>query len=668
MHLLSAAPKGRQAIAGGVSLWCRREEEPQAPTERQSAPRTAAPSGLGIADVGKRQALTPLAIDGRRFAARMHRLLFLFLLLPTATPVSHAAADSAPEPTIEQLIADLGSDDYPVRRRAEEQLLRMGPAAFDALTAAADSKDLEIAERVRYIIQRLQMQWVHRDDPAEVRRILARFGAESEDTRLERVEELAQLNDAAGGAALCRIARFDPSPLVSRHAATEVLKLELSAEARRAVAPAWKSELGQSDRPPVKWIELYLRELDDPQRAIGEWAAANEAELDVHKREKGVTDRFTIRALLDRHLERCHGLNLGDETTAALMAVIDSYYDANEPDRLDAGLIWAVRWIMDHKRWDALEPLEDKFEHNFKKNRYLLYNLAAAAEGAGRDDRATELAQRAFELAGEDEDVRVAIAAVLAQQLGRLDWAEREYRRVIEKYPTIDRHAMEARSDLAIWLHDRNEFQAAADLLAEFCDAVEADAQARRKLIADIDDDPNMGSGRDRVRGIEARRYFYLACVDEQRKDYEAQRAHLTQATEKFNQDPDILIALYRLPPGADDQRQAVTASIRRVAGEIQKQIDDYPTAAMFYNQWAWLIANTEGDQRKAVEYSLKSLELSPDEPSYLDTLGRCYFAVGDLENAVKSQRKAVELAPHYQVMRRQLALFEEALAKQRDG
>jgi Flp pilus assembly protein TadD len=596
----------------------------------------------------------------------MRRLLLLAAMSLLTAAVARAATDAtdAAAPSIDQLIANLGDDNYAVRTRAEEQLLRMGPEAFDELNAAADSKDLEIAERVQSIIQRLQMQWARRDDPAEVRRILVRFGAESEDRRLERVEELAQLEEGAGGAALCRIARFDASPLVSRRAATGILKLELDADQRRAVAAAWKTELGKSDRAPVLWIELYLRELDDPQRAIADWAKANAAELEVQKHETGVTDQYTIRTLLNRQLERCHELDQRDETTAALIAMVDTYYDANEPDRLDVGLAWAMQWIMDHKRWDALEPLEDKFEHHFKKSRFLLYYLAAASADAGREERANEIAQQAFNLAAEDDAIRVVIASAVAQ-FGQLDWAEREYRRIIEKSPTIDRYAMEARSDLATWLHDRDEFQAAADLLAEFCDAIDADAKAKRRLIAEIDGDPRMRGGLERVKGIEARRYFYLACVDEQRKDYEAQRAHLTQAAEKYDEDPDILIALYRLPTGTDDQRQAVTATIRRVAGDIQAEINEFPTEQVYYNQWAWLIANTEGDQQKAVEYSLKSLELAPDEPSYLDTLGRCYYAVGDLENAVKSQRKAVELAPHYRVMQRQLALFEEALAKQ---
>ncbi|MCA9210287.1 MAG: tetratricopeptide repeat protein, partial [Planctomycetales bacterium] len=58
-----------------------------------------------------------------------------------------------------------------------------------------------------------------------------------------------------------------------------------------------------------------------------------------------------------------------------------------------------------------------------------------------------------------------------------------------------------------------------------------------------------------------------------------------------------------------------------------------------------------------------KSLELVPDTAGYLDTLGRCYYAKGDYANAVKYQTQAVRLDPHTQQIRRQLELFEKALA-----
>jgi tetratricopeptide (TPR) repeat protein len=84
----------------------------------------------------------------------------------------------------------------------------------------------------------------------------------------------------------------------------------------------------------------------------------------------------------------------------------------------------------------------------------------------------------------------------------------------------------------------------------------------------------------------------------------------------------------------------------------------------MSLNHWAWLVSNTEGDFRKAVKFSLRSLQLSPGSPSYLDTLGRCYYSAGDLENAIRYQREAVKKHPHMQVMQRQLVLFEKEFAQ----
>ena len=75
------------------------------------------------------------------------------------------------------------------------------------------------------------------------------------------------------------------------------------------------------------------------------------------------------------------------------------------------------------------------------------------------------------------------------------------------------------------------------------------------------------------------------------------------------------------------------------------------------------------------MRYSHRSLELlgpsggDSGQASFLDTLGRCYYAVGDFENAVKYQREAIEKLNFMQVMHRQLALFESALAeKQKNG
>ncbi len=86
---------------------------------------------------------------------------------------------------------------------------------------------------------------------------------------------------------------------------------------------------------------------------------------------------------------------------------------------------------------------------------------------------------------------------------------------------------------------------------------------------------------------------------------------------------------------------------------------------ALSNNQLAWLIANTEGDFDEAIRCSAKSLVLQPNRSGFLDTLGRCYYAKGDYENAVKYQSQAVALEPHSPLIVTQLALFQQALAQQ---
>ncbi len=104
---------------------------------------------------------------------------------------------------------------------------------------------------------------------------------------------------------------------------------------------------------------------------------------------------------------------------------------------------------------------------------------------------------------------------------------------------------------------------------------------------------------------------------------------------------------------------------IKEAADMFRGQIQQDPEDSTPYNQLAWLIANTEGDQQEALRCSQKSLELKPNEAGYLDTLGRCYYALDDYQNAVKYQSQAVEINPFSGLMTKQLALFRDALAKQ---
>jgi tetratricopeptide (TPR) repeat protein len=317
-----------------------------------------------------------------------------------------------------------------------------------------------------------------------------------------------------------------------------------------------------------------------------------------------------------------------------------------------------MRWLIDNQRWDVLEQVDERYGEQLREDRKLLYYLAAAKSRADEKQEASELSSKAFEMAGEDASERVEVAGSLAE-LGFIDWAEREYRKAIDDLPVLSLESLEARRNWATWLHDREQYKEASDVIGEFFDALAEDAQARRQLF-------RQGNGRQYLNAINARREFYLACHYESRKEYDRQREALKKAAALYDDDPDILIAMYR-SPGADEAfRKETIAKIQEMSQRHLILIEQYPEEPSFHNQWSWLVSNTEGDYGKAVEHSLKSLELSPEEPSYLDTLARCYYAAGELEKAVESQRRAVELAPHYGVMRRQLDQFERELSEKR--
>jgi tetratricopeptide (TPR) repeat protein len=125
---------------------------------------------------------------------------------------------------------------------------------------------------------------------------------------------------------------------------------------------------------------------------------------------------------------------------------------------------------------------------------------------------------------------------------------------------------------------------------------------------------------------------------------------------------------MYHFPEGDAKWHESVKQRLRQQAQQFQQEIDQDPSDPTPYNQWAWLVSNTEGDVQKAIRYSHRSLELNANgdggEASFMDTLGNCYFAAGDYENAVKFERQAIAKMDHLQIMHRQLAMFEKALAE----
>ncbi|MCA9238104.1 MAG: hypothetical protein KDA44_21675 [Planctomycetales bacterium] len=643
-----------------------------------------------------------------------------------ARPASASLSGAATLADVPTLIEQLGSPRFAERRRAEEQLLRLGPDAYDLISQAEDHEDPEVNERIAYIRLCLRIDWIRPDDPLPVRRLLTKFRALQEDGRIECIQSLAALPSTQGVAPLVRIARFDAKETVARSAALEIL--EMSDEQLRrggALARAYEAESGAGLRPTLAWIHNRLISLDRPADAVAPLAEAvdellqplmtAEAEDEAYEGDDG---RIAFR-LLDHLLDRSLAAGDEDAMAATLLRVVDcdlnlprerdrygmyllayssrqprtlfdlmrTYVRESQRGRGYAGLCLALDWSLEHQQWNAANAVAAQHRELILGRRGTSYLWAGCLQSQGRRDEAEALADAVFamrgrgsraepdkavaaEIEGELEEnelgERMDAAGALADR-GFIPWAVREYRTVVDHSELASYQAVGAREKLAQWLHDDQQYGAAAEVLGEFCDAVKNDAAVHKAFYEEW---PSSSSPRRYLAELNALRYMYAACQSEADGDPAQQLAHLEQAVELNEENPDILIALYRLQhDDAESQRRTVDR-IHRVGRKMRAQVsnadDDTGELAQACNQLAWLIGNTEGDYEYALELSQRSLELAPDEPSFLDTLGRCYYAVGDLDNAVKAQTRACELSPHVQVMQRQLKFFKAEQAAQK--
>lgn len=604
---------------------------------------------------------------------------FAILLLTFAATIAAAASAEVPESSprlarttpnangrgdrsgIDQLISQLGSDQYFFRRHAEEQLIERGADVFDHLQVAEEDADLEIATRAHYILQRIQIDWVQPEDSTAVQAAMKGYGKLSKAERLERMEQLIALANDEGLAALCRIARYDPSSQLARGAALLVMRSDVAPARVSGRVATIRQELGKSQRAPVEWLRAYREQLEQPERVIDRWLTLIDEEAARLAEDSPDTKAMLVFELISFHLNLCRENPRPEAIFASLQRRTDLY--VRQEGRLRSGLMFAMNWLWENEQWEALELLEDHYDKAIREERLLIYLAAAARWKQGRDELAEEFAERAYKMEADDTAERAGIGDLIGE-MGRHDWAEKEWWYVVEVFPVLDSNSMpnsnsmSARRSLALLrLHDRGEDRRAAEMMAELSGALEADPKIKRSIQRDA-------NGRYQLNQLHAQEDYFLACQAAADGKPEEQRKYLESACARDPKDPDVLIAMYRLKDVDEKFRKRTEMRIQQAVRTVEGYIKQEPDNAQWHNHWAWLVSNTEGDYAEAVKHSLRSLELSPDSPSYLDTLGRCYYAVGELENAIRTQREAVSRHPHMQVMRNQLDLFESDLAE----
>jgi tetratricopeptide (TPR) repeat protein len=601
--------------------------------------------------------------------------------------------DAVDQAEIDKLIQQLGDKDYYVRQRAQNELARLSFDAFDALTAATTSDDLEIASRAKYLLRLMRVEWTAKNDPAAVKALLKDYERLPEDSRQERMRALADMPDGKGLMALCRLIRFEKSDVVSKIGMTELLKSRLGREPPKGPkAEAIRKLFEKSWRTSGIWMLAWLRLADDP-RSISRWSEPIQAEVSLLQRLPGETNREIVVTLIRYQVAWLKKQDQAEEATVAMRRLID-LEDKGDFETLSE----LLDWLVEEKAWNLVDELAVRYGSRFQNEPMLLYILAQAQNEQGQTEKAEQTAHKAFGLnAGREgtgvltryiplnlmnmyrdavvgrEEMKLLNRYLIAERLiqrGLFTWAKRELEYVVSQGSPTDVTTINVQWSLSEMFHDQGDDLAAANVLDGMLKAVDSKSYvALPARIASVLERfylfrkkaPDKIIERT-IAEVRARRYFLEARHWETTGDQAKRRQCLENAVNFDPTDIDVLIACYRLPEPTPEYRKKVMDLIRQATEDIRVEIAAAPENAEYYNQFAWLIANTEGDLDEALRYSQKSVELSPESGGLYDTLGRVYYARGDYENAVKNQQHAAELEPHAGLIARQLALFKKAL------
>lgn len=589
---------------------------------------------------------------------------------PPTTTASSTSSGANPAASDEQLrawIDELGADDFRVREHAAEQLRGLGVAAFDPLTAAMERPETEIRLRAEALRGELLVRRSQPTDPQAVQPVLQDYASQEVSERTDRIERLLEQGSAGACRALCRLARLEETERISKQAALAALSMSISDEVLAEGgfdASTMVAELGNSTRPSVEWLR---RRFSGSTTDATAWQQLVDRERQAFVNGSADT-QLEIVQLFTTWLVRWM-IHQGQ-----LDQVVPFLNDTYQRTGMSAELlVQVIDSLIEAKAWPTLDQLREAFSGEFKQSPDLMYRYAESWVLRGDRTRGEALAEEAF-----DQTDRMALAryetARNLEDRGLFDWAEREYRQFIRESGLKSRFGVVASYSLAEMLHDQNQELKAAEALQMLADEMDRDATVRQ-LIDDV--------GYLSVGSLMSRRCYFYAEHFRNQGDAEKQREYLQEGIVHDPTDADLLIARSRVKEAPEEFRKETERLIRSAivqfrteAATLLAQKNQMGAAGTYfdgqlaqrYNELAWLVANTEGDYQEALAASRKSLELMPDSAGYLDTLGRCYYAVGDLPQAIATQKQALRRDPHSGQLKRQLDQFEKELAQRQNA
>ena len=607
---------------------------------------------------------TPGTLYGTRLC--LFLLLSCFSLLPARSLASSSSAgdESVSQQKVAELIAQLGDTNYAIRESATQQLRMIADHAIDQLLDAADqSNDLETALRAQWILETVSL--IRPDDSPEVAELLKNFSSRSLSQQISALSRLIRLEDNAGIKPLARLIRTNRSARTSYLAALILLQEWGPTDPYwpQLVAPV-PNELDTSKRPAALLINRLIdfsQVADSPENKLDQKQDAFENLETALKRFLELTpfdtqtfgSNTTTRGVNDLAQEivvRCHAraaIQAGFPDRGVAVAKELFEFLPKNSDKYQLATADVLFWAAHSGLANLVNHLPESLQATIENQAITLYAAARCEQSNGNKTLADEMARRAFALCSDKTNEQM-LAAVRLDHWGLVDWADREYRRVITA-PTLS--AQQIIPFSIQWAELLNDFDRCKEASAVLKDVLTG-SHGTIKNIRVMD---SLGYSKE---ALAARQRFFLSRADKEQRNQKSERQALDKALDEYPEEIDTLIAYYHFPGLLPADKDRIVGLIQGALKKLQQRIDREPDEPNPYNEYAWLVANTEGDLLRATRYSKRSLDLDFDSAGFLDTVAHCYAAADNRSEAIRCQVVALRKDPGSNTIQKNLEKF----------
>lgn len=362
------------------------------------------------------------------------------------------------------------------------------------------------------------------------------------------------------------------------------------------------------------------------------------------------------------------------DTRAGLLQGFDRLLRKN-PDNSQLLFGKAILLQQDGRSEEALQLLEEQPASETEVSPILL--RARLLQSLGRGNEALPLLHKGIRKNPEDKRLRLTYARLLVEQ-DRLEDAKGEFSKLVQENPNDDdlRFSLalvcleaEAWEEAIVYLQElverRSHVDAAHYNLGRAYEALEdidsavqeyslvgpsndyLPAQQRQaELLFAQQRDEEAGARLAQARDAQPDYAIQLYLIEAEglsnRGQVESAWIVIDQGLEQFPNDLNLLYTRAMLAEKRDDLAQLET--------DLRYIIEREPEHAMALNALGYTLADRTTRYQEAFELIEKAYQLNPDDPAILDSLGWVNYRLGNLDEAERLLRQALEKFPDHEV------------------